>query len=108
MAGGRTGSSSARDGQARNGPGAGQDAAGYARVRVRILGEEYVIRGQVPPDYIVRLAEIVDTRMRAIQQQHPQLVLHRVAILAAFHLADELERARRENADLLQLLEESR
>lgn len=88
--------------------GAASASAPLARARVRIAGEEYVVRGTASPEYIERVATVVDAQMRAVQEMSPNLVRHRQAILAALHLADELERLRRENQDLRQLLEEAR
>lgn len=78
------------------------------RTRVKICGDEYVLKGQAEPDYMTRLAAVVDRKMREVLDANPHLPRHRAAILAAIHLADELERAKRENAELLELLEEAK
>lgn len=90
------------------GPGPRSEPAPSARARVRIAGEDYVVRASAPPEYIERVAEVVDAHMRAVQEMSPNLVRHRQAILAALNLAHELERLRRENQDLRQLLDEAR
>lgn len=76
------------------------------RVEVNILGERCFIRGSAPEGYIRRLAAMVDEKMREVRRQDPNLVLHRVAILAAIHLADELERERQKVVDLRRQLNE--
>lgn len=78
------------------------------RTTVRILGETYTLRGTASPEHMEKLARMVDAQMREIQQQNRQLVLHRLAILAAIHLAHELEMTRQELAEMTQLLEEAR
>ena len=86
---------------------AGLDGA-VARVRVRIAGEEYVIRGDAPPAHIEKIADVVDRKLRQLREQHRNLPFHRLALLAAIHLADELEKARAQVQELLALVEEHR
>jgi len=84
-----------------------QDAAkNKARVRVIIGDEEYVLRGEAEPEYIELLAKTVDETFTRLQTAYPNVPRHRVAVLAAIHLADEVMRLRRENSELVGLLEE--
>lgn len=76
------------------------------RVRVVIGGEEYVLRGDAPPEYIQQVAKIVDETFSRLQATYPNVPRHRVAILTAMHLADEIHRLRRETDELTKLLEE--
>ncbi len=76
-------------------------------VRVQIFGEEHVIRGQASQEYIENLASLVDSRLEEVQKNNPLLPRHRVAILVAINLANELEKLSAEHADLLTLLEEA-
>ncbi|MGI6037339.1 MAG: cell division protein ZapA [Limnochordia bacterium] len=76
------------------------------KAQVQICGDEYVIKGAADSEYIVALAAMVDEKMRDIQRRNPTLPRHRIAILAAINLADELTRARRENQELVKFLEE--
>lgn len=76
-------------------------------VRVQIFGEEHVLRGQASEEYMRDLASIVDGRLEEIQKNNPLLPRHRVAILVAINLANELEKLSAEHADLLTLLEEA-
>ena len=64
-------------------------------VRVTILGEEHLIKGDASPEYIKKLAHYVDAHLRKIHNQNPTLPRHKAAILAALNIADELERLRR-------------
>ncbi|NMB21123.1 MAG: cell division protein ZapA [Firmicutes bacterium] len=76
-------------------------------VRVQIYGEEHVLRGQASEEYMRNLASIVDSRLEEVQKNNPLLPRHRVAILVAINLANELEKLSAEHADLLTLLEEA-
>ena len=58
-------------------------------VRVRILGEEHLIKGDAPADYIKKLAQHVDTSLEDSAEQST-LPRHKAAILAALNIADEL------------------
>lgn len=57
-------------------------------VRVEIFDQPYNLRGS-DPDYIFKLAEYVDTRMRAVAEQTATVDSARLAVLAALNIADE-------------------
>ncbi len=76
-------------------------------VRVQILGEEHIIRGQASSEYIEDLALSVDARLEEVQKSNPMLPRHQVAILVAINLANELEKLKTEYNELLALLEEA-
>jgi cell division protein ZapA len=56
---------------------------------VDIYDQIYQLRG-VNPEYIERLASVVDTKMRAVSAHGATVDSLRVAVLAALNLADEL------------------
>ena len=58
-------------------------------VVVDIYDQIYQLRG-VNPEYIERLAEMVDLKMRAVSAHGATVDSLRVAVLAALNLADEL------------------
>lgn len=60
------------------------------RVTVKILGEDYVLRGDSSPEHIRQVARLVDDRMQSIAGTHPRLDLARLAMMAALSLADDL------------------
>lgn len=66
-------------------------------VRVEIYNQTYNIRSDGDSDYIMRLAEFVDNRMREISSYTLTVDSLKVAILAALHIADELHRLQRHN-----------
>lgn len=59
-----------------------------APVRVEIYDQTYNLRGS-DPDYIFKLAEYVDTKMRTLAQQTQTVDSLRLAVLAAINIADE-------------------
>jgi cell division protein ZapA len=62
-------------------------------VSVDIYDQVYNLRG-TDPDYIERLATIVDAKMRAVSAHGNTVDSLRVAVLAALNIADELCTAR--------------
>lgn len=66
-------------------------------VRVEIYNQTYNIRSDGDSEYIMRLAEFVDNRMREISSYTLTVDSLKVAILAALHIADELHRLRHNN-----------
>jgi cell division protein ZapA len=59
-----------------------------ASVRVEIFDQAYNLRGS-DPEYIMKLAEYVDGKMRAVAEQTHTVDTVRVAVLAALNIADE-------------------
>lgn len=58
-------------------------------IAVDIYDQTYNLRGQ-DTEYICRLAEMVDTKMRAVASHGKTVDSLRVAVLAALNIADEL------------------
>src|SRR5881628_4153529 len=57
-------------------------------VRVEIFDQAYNLRGS-DSEYILKLAEYVDTKMRAVSEQTHTVDSARLAVLAALNIADE-------------------
>ena len=57
-------------------------------VRVEIFDQAYNLRGS-DPDYILKLADYVDSKMRAVSEQTHTVDTARLAVLAALNIADE-------------------
>jgi cell division protein ZapA len=57
-------------------------------VRVEIFDQIYNLRGS-DGDYILKLAEYVDMKMRAVSEQTATVDSVRLAVLAALNIADE-------------------
>jgi cell division protein ZapA len=63
-------------------------------VRVEIFDQAYNLRGS-DPEYILKLAEYVDSKMRAVAQATNTIDTVRLAVLAALNIADEYHLLRR-------------
>ena len=63
-------------------------------VRVEIFDQVYNLRGS-DADYIIRLAEYVDMKMRAVSEQTATVDSVRLAVLAALNIADEYHMLKR-------------
>ncbi len=63
-------------------------------VRVEIFDQAYNLRG-TDPEYILKLAEYVDGKMRAVAEQTNTVDTVRLAVLAALNIADEYHLLRR-------------
>jgi cell division protein ZapA len=63
-------------------------------VRVEIFDQVYNLRGS-DADYILKLAEYVDGKMRAVSEQTATVDSVRLAVLAALNIADEYHLLRR-------------
>ena len=57
-------------------------------VRVEIFDQAYNLRGS-DPEYILKLAEYVDSKMRAVAGATNTIDTVRLAVLAALNIADE-------------------
>ena len=63
-------------------------------VRVEIFDQAYNLRGS-DADYILKLAEYVDLKMRAVAEATNTIDSARLAVLAALNIADELHLLKR-------------
>lgn len=74
----------------------GQETAedGSQTIRVEIYNQTYNIRSDGDNEYIIELAEFVDSKMREIASGTLTVDSLKVAILAALHIADEYQRLR--------------
>ena len=62
--------------------------AGDSSIKVEIFDESYHLRGS-DPAYIQRLAELVDSKIRAVASHTTTVDSQRLAVLAALNLADD-------------------
>lgn len=66
-----------------------------ASVRVEIFDQAYNLRGS-DPEYILKLAEYVDSKMRAVAEATNTIDTVRLAVLAALNIADEYHLLKRQ------------
>lgn len=78
------------------------------RISVSIFDQEYVVRSHEDGEYIDRLASYLDGKMRDIKRKSPTLSPHKVAVLTALNLADELFKVQTEYEGLVDLIEETK
>ncbi|HXY62223.1 MAG TPA: cell division protein ZapA [Nitrospirota bacterium] len=64
------------------------------RVQVEIYGQVYSIKGSGDPAHIREMAAYVDAKMKEVEKGTGTVDPHRVAILTALTIADELDRLR--------------
>lgn len=62
------------------------------RVTVNILDEEYVIRGDVSTECMQEVASYVHGMMQKLAEHNPHISRHKLAVLTAINLADEVLR----------------
>ncbi len=58
-------------------------------IQVEIYDQEYSMRGELDPEYIQKLAQFLDARMRSVAERTRTVDSLRVAVLAAMNIADE-------------------
>jgi cell division protein ZapA len=75
-------------------------------VKVQIFGQTYSLHGELDPAYVQKLAAFVDEKMQAIANATATIDTHKVAVLAALAIADELHSTRRERGEEEELLRE--
>jgi cell division protein ZapA len=69
---------------------ASNNGNGNNSVRVEIYDQVYNLRGS-DPDYVFKLADYVDTKMRTVAEQTSTVDSLRLAVLAALNIADEYQ-----------------
>lgn len=68
--------------------------------KVTIVGEEYTVRSDVPPERTKAVAAHVDKAIRDVMASGAIVEAHKAAILAALMITNDLFRERDERADL--------
>lgn len=75
---------------------------------VRIMGDEYVIRGKDSPEYMALIAGYIEAQIESVASKDLKMNKSQIAVLASLKIADELHKLRQEYAYLEQLLQEAR
>ena len=76
-------------------------------VKVNIFGTDYPIKGDADPEYVEKIAQYVDEKMREVSRYLSLPSTTKVAILAAMNITDELFKERTEREKTITELEES-
>ncbi|MDX9714233.1 MAG: cell division protein ZapA [Dissulfurispiraceae bacterium] len=61
-------------------------------VEVFILGQRYLVKGDEDPEYIKKLAEYVDTKLKEVHNSMPGITPLKASILASLTIADEMHK----------------
>lgn len=64
-------------------------------ITVNIFGNEYTIKGVAEPDYIISLANYLNTKMQEVQDATGLKDIKKIAILSAINISDELFEAKK-------------
>jgi len=75
------------------------------RAVVDIYGEEYIVRGDSPADYIAMIAQYVDRKMKQIGNRNHHLSVAKIAVLTALNIADELSKLQEDYDNLVKLMD---
>jgi cell division protein ZapA len=76
-------------------------------VQIEIFGQFYSIKGKEDAAYIRELAAFIDEKMKEVQKGTGTTDPHRVAILAALTITDELHRLRQQHGTLERMVEQN-
>ena len=75
-------------------------------IEVVILGQRYTIKGDADEEYIRKLADFVDTKMKEVLEAAPNTAPLKASILAALNIADQLHKLQHSQEDLTKGIEE--
>jgi cell division protein ZapA len=78
------------------------------RQMIRIMGEEYLIRGSDTPEYMREIAAYVEDHFEKIAGRDTKLNKTQIAVLAALQIADDYYKMRREYQQTAKFLDEAR
>ncbi|HMK59643.1 MAG TPA: cell division protein ZapA [Dissulfurispiraceae bacterium] len=74
-------------------------------IEVTILGQNYLLKGDVSREYMKQLSEFVDYKIREVFRRSPGTTPLKASILTALMLADELHRIKKDHASVKQSIE---
>jgi len=75
------------------------------KLNVFIYDEEYKIRGNADHEHIKEVAAYVDQKMEHISNSNSFLSTKQLAVLSALNMADELIQLRKDNDELIKILD---
>lgn len=78
------------------------------KVTVEVFGETYSLKSDIDIDQVVKVAALVDGRMKKISKANLCLSPSRVAILAALNIAEEFLQLERDYKELVKMVEEEK
>ncbi len=75
------------------------------KVIVRILDQEYTIRSDESREFVQRVANLIDDKMRSIYERNKKFSTSWIAVLTALNVGDDYLKLEAEKNDLLKRLE---
>ena len=75
------------------------------RIQIEILGETFTVKGDAQREEVKKTGDYLQEQIELLKIRYPSLTAKNLAILAAFNLADELLRVRRDYEALVSLLD---
>jgi len=78
------------------------------KVTVKVFGETYSLKSDTDIDRVIKVAALVDERMKLISKSNLCLSPSRVAILAALNIAEELLQLEHNYKNLIKMVEEEK
>ena len=75
------------------------------RIRVEFLGETFTLKGNVDKEEVQKTSDCLNEQMELLKSRYPNLTAKGLAVLSAFHLANELLQARKDYEALVSLLD---
>ncbi|WP_371370707.1 cell division protein ZapA [Sporomusa aerivorans] len=78
------------------------------KITVEIYGESYALKGDVEPERIMRLAAMLDERMKKTAKANLRLSPTKIAVLTALNIADEFLRLEQDYLELIELIEKDK
>lgn len=74
------------------------------KILVEIMGEQYPVKGDVEPERVMLIADMLNQKMRKIAQSHSRLTPQQVAVVTAMNLADEYLKLEEDYQKLMQIV----
>lgn len=78
------------------------------RVKVKINGEYYYLKGTAPAEHIEKLAAYVDEKVTFVGENYPRLSTVNVTILAALLITEDLFQLKQEYEEFLDTFDAKR
>ena len=76
------------------------------KITVEVFGEMYSLKTDTEPDQVVKVAALVDERMKKISKANLYLSPTRVAILSALNLAEDFLKLKQDYEQLVKMVED--
>jgi len=76
------------------------DSEGLNRTTIHIAGNDYTIVGTESPEHVREVGLLVDTKIREIREQAPQLDVRQIAVLAALNIGSDYVKIKKNLGEL--------